>query len=205
MSYQYPVFWTTSLIIASICIKLIFKGIMHILPSGIWLSTGKMCCDQPTKARMWPRRLPSIHLCACIISYPLTGMRKTIPKNLILGKISIKLWELPSQTRASYLPLLLSLQDLSNAHVHLLSVSCCQKIILLVLNFFLVKSSYKLQVQWASQFTSFQLIISPSPSQFKLNKNGPSQVTNIWLDSHKFWSFMEKKLFCAILFQGGHY
>ena len=131
---SYNVFGTTSLIIASICIKLIFKGIMHIHPSGKWLSTGKMCCDQPTKARMWPIRLLLINLCACIISYPLTGMRKTIPKNLILGKIAIKLWELPHQTSASYLPLLLSLQDLSKAHVHLLSVFCCQKIILLALN-----------------------------------------------------------------------
>ena len=82
---------------------------MHIRPSGIKLSTGKMCCDQPKKAKMWLIRRQSIYLCAQIIRFPLTDMRTTIHNSLILGKISIKLWELSSQTRASYLPLLLCL------------------------------------------------------------------------------------------------
>ena len=60
-----------------------FKGIVRFFRSGNRLSIGQMWCDQPTKARMWLIRVPSIHLCAYIISYPLTGMRKTIPKSLI--------------------------------------------------------------------------------------------------------------------------
>ena len=57
------------------------KGIMRFCRSGNRLSVGQMCCDLSTKARMWPKRLQSIHSCCQIISYPLRGLGKVVPKN----------------------------------------------------------------------------------------------------------------------------
>ena len=82
----------------------------------------------------------------------------------------------------------------SNIHVISGSFQRCTQV-----NFFLAKSSYKSQVQWASQFTSFQQIIGPSPSQVKLNtkwaKSSHKYLT--WFKSILKYMFYGKMLFCV--------
>ena len=66
-------------------------------------------------------------------------------------------------------------------------------------NFFLAKSSYKSQVQGASQFTSFQQIIGPIPSQVKLNRKWAksSHKYLTWFKSILKYMFYGKMLFCV--------
>ena len=55
---------------------------------------------------MWPIRLQPIHLCCQIISYPLRGLKKVVPKLVSLCKFSVKFGDCLSQPsgRAIHVP-----------------------------------------------------------------------------------------------------